>query len=82
MTSVLVVAVAFLALQSLEERAKAGEPMTEGQKPLEINGQNRNLNMMLVLRNDKDKIKFVKMRENYHDEIMEKSPAQKNEKKE
>lgn len=41
-----------------------------GQKPLEVNGQSRNLNMMLVLRNDKDKIKFVKVRENYRDEIL------------
>lgn len=40
------------------------------QKPLEVNGQSRNLNMMLVLRNDKDKIKFVKIRENYRDEIL------------
>jgi len=39
------------------------------QKPLEVNGQSRNLNMMLVLRNDKDKIKFVHPRENYRDEI-------------
>ena len=42
-----------------------------GQKPLEVNGQSRNLNMTLVLRNDKDKIKFVKVRENYRAEILE-----------
>jgi hypothetical protein len=46
------------------------------QKPLEVNGQSRNLNMMLVLRNDKDKIKFVHPRENYHDEILAESSVQ------
>ena len=43
---------------------------SDTQKPLEVNGQSRNLNMMLVLRNDKDKIKFVKIRESYRNEIL------------
>jgi hypothetical protein len=55
--------------------AFSDEP-TGSQKPLEVNGQSRNLNMMLVLRNDKDKIKFVHPRENYHDEILAESSVQ------
>jgi hypothetical protein len=48
----------------------SGDEPSGSQKPLEVNGQSRNLNMMLVLRNDKDKIKFVHPRENYRDEIV------------
>ena len=51
--------------------AWAAEGHASEQKPLQVNGQSRNLNMMLVLRSDRDKIKFVKVRENYRDEILE-----------
>lgn len=60
-----------LQLWSLAAVASTGAPAAEEQKPLEINGQSRSLNMMLVLRNDKDKIKFVKLRENYRNEILD-----------
>lgn len=40
-------------------------------QPLQVKGQSRSLNMVLVLRNDKDKIKFVQVRENYHTEILD-----------
>ena len=69
--------VGFMIL-GVEARAAEGtsRPVTpaadgDGRKPLEVKGQSRNLNMMLVLRNEKDKIKFVKMRENYREEILE-----------
>lgn len=41
----------------------------EAEKPLEVTGQSRNLNMVLVLKNDKDKIKFVEVRRSYRDEV-------------
>ena len=69
----------FLVGLSAEASVPSGDMGGSGdlQKPLEVNGQSRNLNMMLVLRNDKDKIKFVKVRENYHDEILADSEVSK-----
>jgi hypothetical protein len=49
---------------------KSDESAEGDRKPLEVNGQSRNLNMALVLRDEKDKIKFVKLRENYREEIV------------
>jgi hypothetical protein len=43
----------------------------EAQKPLKVQGQSRNLNMMLVLKSDKDKIQFAKPRVNYRDKVPE-----------
>ena len=51
--------------------ASAAAAPSGAQKPLEVKGQSRNLNMLLTLRNDKDKIKFVKVRDNYREEILE-----------
>ena len=59
------------ALGSTPSPAGAALSDTGGERtPLEVRGQSRNLNMTLVLRNDKDKIKFVKIRENYRQEIL------------
>lgn len=38
-------------------------------RSLEVRGQTRNLSMMLILKNAKDNIDFVKVRENYQTEI-------------
>ena len=38
---------------------------------LKVRGQSRNLNMMLVLKNKKDKTNFVKLRTDYKQEIMD-----------
>ena len=64
-------------MMTLPAWAIADEP-SGSQKPLEVNGQSRNLNMMLVLRNDKDKIKFVHPRENYRDEISSENSSENN----
>lgn len=39
-------------------------------KPLKVQGQSRNLSMMLVLKGEKDKIRFGDIRENYKREIL------------
>ena len=36
-------------------------------KPLQVNGQTRNLSMMLVLKSEKEKITFVDVRRNFKD---------------
>ncbi len=41
----------------------------EVDKPLKVQGQSRNLSMMLMLKKEKDKIKFGEIRENYNYEI-------------
>jgi hypothetical protein len=61
--------VIFLTALPISSYASLPDESSGSQKPLEVNGQSRNLNMMLVLRNDKDKIKFVRPRESYRDEI-------------
>ncbi len=38
-------------------------------RSLEVRGQTRNLSMMLVLKNGKENIDFVKVRQNYENEI-------------
>jgi hypothetical protein len=43
--------------------------VAEAEKPLEVTGQSRNLSMVLVLKNDKDKIKFVEVRRNFKNEV-------------
>ena len=63
---------------SLRDRVKSVKKMMSGEgrglasvkKPLEVRGQSRQLSMMLVLKNSKDKIQFVKVRENFEREIM------------
>jgi hypothetical protein len=39
-------------------------------KPLKVMGQTRTLSMMLVLKNKKEKIDFIKVRQNYQNEIL------------
>jgi hypothetical protein len=56
------------------QRAPAGGSMSSGTKPLEIRGQTRNLNMLLVLKNKKEKIEFVHSREDYNGEILNTTP--------
>ena len=48
------------------------DPYGEGlvKKPMEIKGQARNLSMLLTLKNNKDKIKFVEPRSDYRPEIL------------
>lgn len=41
-----------------------------GKTPLRVRGQTRTLNMMLILGNQKDKIRFVEIRRNYEEEIL------------
>lgn len=41
----------------------------EVEKPLDISGQNRNLQMMMVLKGDREEINFVDIRRNYEDQI-------------
>lgn len=43
---------------------------TSGQRALEIRGQSRTLSMMLVLKNGKENINFVKVRRHYREEIL------------
>lgn len=40
---------------------------------IEVRGQARTLSMMLVLKNGKDAINFIKVRKDYHAEIMDTS---------
>jgi len=40
------------------------------EKPLEVRGQTRQLNMILTLGSKKDEINFIKLRENYEEEIL------------
>jgi len=46
-----------------------GGGVREVEKPLNVNGQSRNLSMMMVLKTDRDDINFVDVRKNYKDEI-------------
>jgi hypothetical protein len=41
----------------------------EVDKPLRVTGQTRNLSMMLVLKGDKDKVKFQHVRRSYKDKL-------------
>jgi len=54
-------------------RTVAGAPGQSGtqevEKPLRISGQSRNLSMMLVLKNDKDKVRFANVRRSYRDRL-------------
>jgi len=51
-------------------RTPAGNLATgEVDRPLRIEGQARNLNMMLMLKGEKDRIKFGEVRESYVDDV-------------
>jgi hypothetical protein len=41
----------------------------EVEKPLNVNGQTRNLSMMLTFSNEKEKIQFFDVRRNYQEEV-------------
>jgi len=41
------------------------------QKPLEVKGQTRNISMMLVNQNNKNKVKFVSGRNNFREEVLQ-----------
>ena len=58
-----------IAATALASKAFAEE--SKNQKPLQVTGQSRSLNMMLVLRNEKDKIQFVPVRKDFKDKIQE-----------
>ncbi len=42
-------------------------------KPIEVRGQSRNLNMLLKLQNEREAIDFIKLRKNYKKEIKSQS---------
>jgi hypothetical protein len=41
----------------------------EVEKPIQVTGQSRNLSMLLTLKNEKDKVKFVEVRRSYRDQV-------------
>lgn len=49
--------------------SKGSIAVTESDKPLKVTGQSRNVNMMLVLKNENEQIKFVKVRKNFQDKV-------------
>ena len=52
------------------QRTPAGNLATgEVDRPLRIEGQARNLNMMLMLKGEKDRIKFGEVRETYVEDV-------------
>ncbi|OFZ16217.1 MAG: hypothetical protein A2Z20_00230 [Bdellovibrionales bacterium RBG_16_40_8] len=57
------------ARQNLRPRNISSIASVEANRSLEIRGQARNLSMMLVLKNSKDNIDFVKVRNDYTSEI-------------
>ncbi len=48
-----------------------GAPSSD--KPIEVRGQTRNLNMLLKLQNEREAIDFIKLRKNYKKEIKSQS---------
>ena len=59
--------------QSSPSVSRAPGSVNDSDKVFEVRGQSRNLSMMLVLKNRKDNLEFVKARENYANEIKETS---------
>jgi hypothetical protein len=58
------------ALASTGSTANPGDPLkNDPNKALEVRGQSRTLSMMLVLKNGKEGINFIKVRESYRPEI-------------
>jgi hypothetical protein len=60
------------ALPAARELASPRGPASRqpGERILKVQGQTRNLSMMLVLKSEKDKIKFGEVRDNYRAEIL------------
>jgi hypothetical protein len=50
--------------------ARTSGPANDPNRSIEIRGQSRTLSMMLVLKNDKDSINFIKVRKDYNPEIL------------
>ena len=48
----------------------SGPSNVQIEKTLKVRGQTRTLNMMLVLKNKKDKLKFINARTKYREEIL------------
>lgn len=67
------VALTFLLAVTLALPLSAKEKV-KGKKAIEITGQSRNFNMMLILKTKKDGISFVKVRKNYKKEILSTEP--------
>ena len=62
----------FALLISLASFAQSGAGLSAGvpdDKPIEVRGQSRNLNMLLKLQNEREAIDFIKLRKNYKKEI-------------
>ncbi len=47
---------------------KRRTPASDPDAPIEVRGQSRNLNMLLILQNQDEIIDFIKMRKDYQDE--------------
>ena len=59
------------ALASTGGPARPADPAKmDPNAALEIRGQSRTLSMMLVLKGGKESINFIKVRKDYHDEIL------------
>ncbi len=66
----------FAFLLSLGCFAQSGAGLSAGvpnDKPIEVRGQSRNLNMLLKLQNEREAIDFIKLRKNYKKEIKSQS---------
>ncbi len=46
-------------------------PASDPNAPIEVHGQSRNLNMMLMLKNEKEAIDFIKLRKDYQEETQQ-----------
>ncbi|MBC7385285.1 MAG: hypothetical protein H7301_03860 [Cryobacterium sp.] len=50
--------------------AIAGKGAIDGEQPLKIQGQSRNLNMMLMLKGEKERVEFGESRHDYRMEVL------------
>jgi len=64
-----IVAVQFIGTVALAGVSPTKMGTQRVKKALKVRGQTRNLKMVLMLKDKKDKVKFVKVRENYNKEI-------------
>ncbi len=71
--SFLLILVIYSGVDSLGKERTSGSGFSgvkQIEKPLKVTGQTRTLTMMLVLRNEKEKVRFLKPRENFRKEIV------------
>ncbi len=66
----------FVFFMSISAFAQSGAGLSAGvpdDKPIEVRGQSRNLNMLLKLQNEREAIDFIKLRKHYKKEIKSQS---------